>query len=142
MVYLIFGSPCSGKSHYIKEQMQTDDLVCDVDDIYSAISGNDAHDADLYVHEVALELRQHLLDIIRDRKGGWKNAFVPSIANTAEQVRAEAERIKADEIVFIDIPYEVCMERAKDRPDYFRWLIAEWFESRGDDLEQCADRTE
>ncbi len=107
--------------------MQDGDIVCEVDDIYAAISGNDPHDADLYVHEVALELRWHLLDIIRDRKGGWKNAYVPSIANTPEKIKADAERIKADEIIYIDTPYEVCMERAKDRPFEFRFLIEEWF---------------
>lgn len=127
MVYLIYGPPCSGKTHYIKEHMQDGDIVCDVDEIYAAISGNDPHDADLYVHEVALELRQHLLDIIRDRKGGWRNAYVPSIANTPEKVKADAERIKADEIIYIDTPYKVCMERAKDRPFEFRFLIDEWF---------------
>lgn len=115
--------------------MKDGDLVCDVDDIYSAISGNDPHEADLYVHEVALELRQHLLDIIRDRKGGWNNAFVPSIANTKEKIRAEADRIKADDIIILDTPYEVCMARAKERPYEFRFLIDEWFETRGDELE-------
>lgn len=130
MVYLIYGPPCSGKSHYIKEHMKYGDIVCDVDDIYAAISGNDSHDADLYAHEVALELRGHLLDIIRDRKGGWNNAFVPSIANTAEKVKEEAERIKADKIIFIDTPYDVCMERAKERPDYFKYIIQEWFETK------------
>lgn len=127
MVYLIYGPPCSGKTHYIKEHMQDGDIVCEVDDIYAAISGNDPHDADLYAHEVALELRQHLLDIIRDRKGGWRNAYVPSIANTPEKVKVDAERINADEIIYIDTPYEVCMERAKNRPFGFRFLIEEWF---------------
>lgn len=127
MVYLIYGPPCSGKTHYIREHMQDGDIVCEVDDIYAAISGNDPHDADLYAHEVALELRQYLLNIIRDRKGGWRNAYVPSIANTPEKIKADAERIKADEIIYIDTPYEVCMERAKDRPFEFRFLIEEWF---------------
>lgn len=127
MVYLVYGPPCSGKTHYIKEHMQDGDIVCEVDDIYAAISGNDPHDADLYAHEVALELRQYLLDIIRDRRGGWRNAYVPSIANTPEKVKADAERINADEIICIDTPYEVCMERAKDRPFGFQFLIDEWF---------------
>lgn len=110
--------------------MKYGDIACDVDDIYATISGNDSHDADLYVHEVALELREHLLDIIRDRKGGWNNAFVPSIANTAENVKEEAERINADKIIFIDTPYDVCMERAKERPEYFKYIIQEWFETK------------
>lgn len=127
MVYLIVGSPCSGKSHYIKEHMTDGDIVCDVDLIYGAISNHDPHNADLYVHEVALLLRQQLLDIIRDRKGGWKDAYVTSIADTPEKLKADMERINADECIFIDTPIEVCMERAKERPFYFQWIIQEWF---------------
>ena len=129
MTYLIYGSPCSGKSHYIKEHMTDGDLVCDVDLIYGAISNHDPHDADLYVHEVALMLRQNLLDIIRDRKGNWKNAYVVSLANTPEKLKADMERVNADEAIFIDTPYEVCMERAKERPFYFQWIIQEWFQT-------------
>lgn len=129
MVYLIYGSPCSGKSTYIAEHRKRGDLVCDVDYIYSAISGEDAHDAELYTHEVACELHQHLLDIIRDRKGNWKNAYVVSIANTPEKVNEMKERINADECIFVDTPYEVCIKRAEDRPFYFQWLIQEWFET-------------
>lgn len=128
MVYLIYGSPCSGKSTYIQNHMEHGDLVCEVDYIYSAISNRNPHDNDIYVHEIALELREHLLDIIRDRKGKWKDAYVVSIANTPQKIKEDAERIKADDVLFIDTPYEVCMERAKDRPEHFKYLIAEWFQ--------------
>lgn len=130
MVYLIYGSPCSGKSTYISEHLKDGDLVCDVDLIYQAISNHDAHDADLHVHEVALKLKSVLLDIIRDRDGDWSDAYVVSIANTKVKVKDDMERIKADKAIFIDTPYEVCMERAKERPFYFQWLIQEWFETR------------
>lgn len=130
MVYLIYGSPCSGKSTYINEHMKRGDLICDVDLIYGAISGQNPHDAELYTHETACQLTSALKDIIRDRQGGWKDAYVVSIANTTEKVKAEADRIKADECIFIDTPYEVCMERAEERPFYFQWIIQEWFETR------------
>ena len=129
MVYLIYGSPCSGKSTYINEHLKRGDLICDVDLIYGAISGQNMHDAELYTHEVACNLTSALKDIIRDRKGGWSNAYVVSIANTKDKLKTEMERIKADEAIFIDTPYEVCMERAKERPFYFQWLIQEWFET-------------
>lgn len=130
MVYLIYGSPCSGKSTYIKEHIQRGDLVCDVDLIYGAITNSVPHDAELYTHEVACELDNTLKDIIRDRKGSWKNAYVVSVANTEEKLQADKNRINPDECVFIDTPYEVCMERAKERPFYFQWIIQEWFETR------------
>lgn len=130
MVYLICGSPCSGKSTYIKAHMQRGDLICDVDLIYGAISGQDPHDAELYTHEIACMMHAGLKDIIRDRVGCWKNAFVVSLANTEEKVQREKERIRADKVIIIDTPYEVCMERAKERPPYFIFLIQEWFETK------------
>lgn len=130
MVFLIYGSPCSGKSTYVKEHKKDGDIVCDVDRLYSALSYNEEHQTELYAQEVASMLYKSLLAIIHDRQGNWKNAYVISIANTKERVKAEAEQINADECIFIDTPYEVCMERAKDRPPYFPWIIQEWFERR------------
>lgn len=129
MVYLIYGSPCSGKSTYIRERIKYGDLICDVDLLYGAITNGNTHDAELYTHEVACELNNLLKEIIRDRKGNWKDAYVVSIANTKEKLQADKECINADECVYIDTPYDVCMERAKERPFYFQWMIQEWFET-------------
>lgn len=143
MVYLIYGSPCSGKTTYIKEHMKRGDLICDVDYIYGAISNDDPHNAELYLHEVACKLDSALKKIIHDREGGWGNAYVVSTANTNDKLKTEKERIKADECIFIDTPYEVCIERAKERPFYFRWIIDEWFETKdlkGDNNVECISR--
>lgn len=128
MVYLVYGAPCSGKSRYISEHMERGDIVCDVDSIYAAISGQDPHDADLHVHEIALKLKEELLDMIRFRHGGWKNAYVTSIAHTSMQLEKDMERVNADEAIKMETSYEICMERAKERPSYFKYLIAEWFD--------------
>lgn len=129
MVYLVYGSPCSGKTTYIKERLKSGDIVCDVDRLYSSVCFNEEHQTELYAQEVASMLYSDLLGIIRDRKGNWKNAYVVSLANTDERLKAEMKRINADEAIFIDTPYEVCMERAKERPFYFQFLIQEWFET-------------
>ena len=110
--------------------MKRGDLICDVDYIYGAISNNDPHDAELYIHEIACKIASELKDIIRNRKGNWKDAYVVSVANTKEQLMAEKERVNADECIFIDTPYEVCMDRARERPLYFQWIIKDWFETR------------
>lgn len=128
MVYLIYGPPCGGKSTYIKEHLSRGDVVCDIDLIYSAISGDDEHDADLYIHDIAKRVTRSLLDIIRDRDGIKKDVYVVSLANTKEKLEKAKERVNADECIFIDTPYETCMERAKERPFYFQWIIQEWFQ--------------
>lgn len=128
MVYLIYGSPCSGKTTYAKEHMKNGDIVCDVDRLYSALCFNEEHQTELYAQEVASQLYDNLLDIIRNRQGHWKNVYVITVANTKEKVIKMKDRINADEAIYIDTPFEVCMERAKERPFYFPWLIEEWFE--------------
>lgn len=130
MVYLIYGSPCSGKSTYIKKHLLPGDIVCDVDRLYSALCFNEEHQTELYAHEVALMLNESLLDIIRDRRGNWKNAYVVSLANTEEKLNEAMKRVNADEAIYIDTPFETCMERAKERPFYFAYLIEDWFQTK------------
>lgn len=127
MVYLIYGSPCSGKSTYVKEHFKNGDIVCDVDRLYSALCYNEEHQTELYAQEVASQMYDNLLDIVRDRQGHWHNAYVITIANTKEKIEQMKERIHADEVIYVDTPIEVCLERAKERPFYFAWLIEEWF---------------
>lgn len=134
MVYLVYGSPCSGKTTYVKKHLGKNDIICDVDEIYACISNHDSHEADLYIYDTALVLTEYMYQIIKERKNGWDNAYVISTANTKEKLQREMERVGADEAIFINTPYEVCLERAKERPPYFPWLIAEWF-STGDLLE-------
>ena len=130
MVCLVCGSPCSGKSTYVKEHFKAGDIVCDVDRLYSALCYNEEHQTELYAQETASALYDNLLDLIRDRKGHWKNAYVICLANTDEKIAEMKERVHADEVVMLDTPFEVCMERAKERPFYFQWIIEEWFSTK------------
>lgn len=127
MVYLIYGAPCSGKTTYVKERMGSGDIVCDVDRLYSAVSYNEEHQTELYAQETATSLYNVLIKMIHDRQGNWKNAYVISLANTKEQVQEMKDRINADECILINTPYEVCMDRAKERPFYFPLIIDDWF---------------
>ena len=130
MVCLVCGSPCSGKSTYVKEHFKAGDIVCDVDRLYSALCYNEEHQTELYAQETASALYDNLLDLIRDRKGHWKNAYVICLANTDEKIAEMKERVHADEVVMLDTPFEVCMERAKERPFYFQWIIEDWFSTK------------
>lgn len=127
MVYLICGSPCSGKTTYIKNHAKDGDLVCDVDLIYQSISNRDSHDADVEIHEIALQLHYALCEIIKNRSMNFNNAYVVSIANTNKKLKHDIEKVKADKVVFIDTPYDVCIERAKERNNLFKLFVDDWF---------------
>ena len=137
MVYLVYGAPCSGKTTYIKNHKRLGDLVCDTDLLYSAISMDDGHNAEnLYIQMVAKELNETLTDIIKTRRGKWRDAYVVSVANTKEKLQKEKERVNADKVIFMNTPLSVCLERSKERPFYFSWLIQEWFEKSDFDLSE------
>ena len=109
--------------------MEIGDIVCDVDRLYSAISYNEEHQSELYALGAASMLQESLLDMIKERKGRWKNAYVISLANTSDKLAEAVERVIADESVFIDTPIETCIGRAlESRPPYFTWIIEDWFE--------------
>ena len=127
MVYLVYGAPCSGKSTYVQKHFKAGDIVCDLDKIYSSLCFNEEHEEEIYAQEIAKKLYKNLIKIIHNRAGHWKNAYVISLANTKEKLKNAIEQVNADEAIYIDTPFEICMERAKERPFYFQWLIEDWF---------------
>ncbi len=66
----------SGKSTYVMKYKQRDDLVVDVDSIFSAITGMSGYDKPNALLTNALAVRDILLDNIRTRYGKWNNAWI------------------------------------------------------------------
>jgi len=113
-VFLVCGSPASGKSFYVKNRKTKHDIVIDLDYICAALMGElDNIYAD---HEpvlsVALEVKALLYEVITARRGKWQKAYVvTSIANIAEQ-KAIAREINA-EIVLIDTNIGDCLKNLR-----------------------------
>lgn len=137
MITIVYGSPCSGKTTYVKEHAGANDLIVDVDFIYSAISGRNPHDINLAQYAVATDLREILYDIIRDRKGRWADAWIISTASTDSQLQRLIDRVNADNVVLIDTPKEICLERAAERPTNFERHVERWFTAQNKGDIQC-----
>ena len=126
-VFLIWGSPLSGKTTYVKDHMLFGDLVIDVDNIWESISFQDK-----YIHPESLlknmyTVRNALLDDVKVRKGDWNNAWV--IGGFADKYR----RIKTikelgAEPIYIDSSKEECINRISERPKEFINYINKWWE--------------
>ena len=133
-VFLVCGSPGSGKSTYVRENKKANDLVIDLDYICAALMGEPDN---IYLnHEpvlsVALEIRGLLYKIVASRKGIWERAFViTSVSNPMEQ-KAIAMELNA-EIVVIDTPLEDCIrrinndERRANSVAFFEKLAKRWW---------------
>ena len=129
-VFIVYGSPLSGKSSWVAENMAEGDLVIDMDNIWQCVSGCDRYVKPARLKSVVFSVRDNLLESVRYRRGKWLNAYIiGGYPFTAERERL-AESLGARE-VFIDTPYEECAKRlmeCQDR-DVKQWeqYIADWW---------------
>lgn len=134
-VYIVYGSPCAGKTTWVHDNATADDLVVDLDSIWEMISINDRYQKPGSLRSVVFEMRDKLYDIIKYRSGKWHNAYII----TGGALQGDRDRLKvrvsADDLIFIDTSERECMNRVmlRDIPDDQKvlWLdyVKEWFES-------------
>lgn len=122
-VFVIFGSPLSGKSTYVLESMTRGDLVVDIDSIWQMVSMCDRYDKPNRLKSVVFSVRDNLLESVRYRRGKWLNAYVIG----GYPYQAERERL-ADQLgarlIHIDTPKEECLRRLElcnDNRDKTEW---------------------
>ncbi|MCX7843245.1 MAG: HNH endonuclease [Clostridia bacterium] len=141
-VYLICGSPASGKTAYVNRNKTNRDLVIDLDLICAALMGeeNNNYLNNEPILSVAIEVRTLLYSIVKTRRGNWDKAYIIStISNILEQ-KALANELNA-EIVIINTPLEECIRRLhKDQQragkiKMLEELISKWHENYNKSLE-------
>ena len=110
-VYIVYGAPCSGKSTFVKENMEAGDLVVDIDRMWEAISYQPMYMKPNELKENMFILHQHLLEQVKNRMiGKWTTAWViGGYPNLMDRTRL-ANELKA-ELVYIESTKEECLER-------------------------------
>lgn len=128
-VYVVYGAPCAGKSTWVAEQAEPNDIVLDIDRLWQAIR---APKCEGYEKPNALKknifgLRDTLIEQIQARLGTWDNAYIIGGYPLQPERDRLADRLGAERCIFIDTPREVCLARAADRPSEWVGYIDEWF---------------
>ena len=134
-VFLLCGSPASGKTTYVTEHKSSRDLVIDLDYICAALAGEAGtiHVDRKPVLSVALEVRELLYQIVAERRGKWERAFVITTIADVREMQAVADELRA-EIVLMKATLPECLERIKNDPSrannkvLHAKLATEWFE--------------
>lgn len=129
-VFLVYGSPLSGKSTWVKENMTEGDLVIDIDSIWECVSGQDRYTKPNRLKSVVFAVRDNLLESVKYRRGKWLNAYVIGGYPYQGERDRLVDTLGARE-VFIDTPYEECVRRleaCEDR-DVKQWekYISDWW---------------
>lgn len=129
-VFLVYGSPLSGKSSYVAEAMAEGDLIIDMDNIWQCVSGCERYVKPNRLKSVVFSVRDNLLESVKYRRGKWLNAYIIG----GYPYQAERERL-IDSLgareIFIDTDKDTCLNRlyeAQDR-DVTEWTkyINDWW---------------
>ena len=130
-VFVVYGSPLSGKSSYVAEAMSEGDLIIDIDSIWQCVSGCDRYTKPNRLKSVVFAVRDNLLESVKYRRGKWLNAYIIG----GYPFKAERDRL-IDTLgareVFIDTDKEECVNRliaANDGRDIEQWVkyIDDWW---------------
>lgn len=125
-VYLVYGSPCSGKTTWVHEVANEDDLILDLDSIWESICLSDRYHKPNRLKANVFGIRDCVLEQIKLRKGMWRCAYIIG----GYPLRSDRDRLcdlLAAVPVYIEADRAVCESRVPcaDWLDY----IADWFDS-------------
>lgn len=123
-IYVVWGSPCAGKSAYVQANAGRNDLVVDIDRLYDALGVDDNRSA---VKSNVLSVYRSLIDMVKTRNGRWRTAWI--VRTLPYQIDRERiiKEIGGGELIHIDTPMVECLEGAKNRGgDWEAWVQEYW----------------
>ena len=130
-VFIVWGSPLSGKSSWVAESMSEGDLIIDIDNIWQCVSGCGRYAKPNKLKSVVFSVRDNLLESVKYRRGKWHNAYIIGGYPFEPERKRLAESLGARE-VFIDTDKSVCVDRllsCNDGRNKAEWLhyIDDWW---------------
>lgn len=114
--YVVWGAPCSGKSSFVMQNKERDDLLIDIDLLWQAITGGEKYDKPDALKAQAFALRDCLLDSVKTRAGKWAAAYYV----TTEPRRAARDRLCARlgaEPIYIPCTRDEALARLANDPE-------------------------
>lgn len=130
-VYIVYGSPLSGKTSYINSVKSEGDLIIDIDSMWECVSGCDRYVKPNRLRAVVFGMRDYLLDCVKYRRGKWLNAYIIGGYPLISERERLARELGAEEI-FIDTDQDTCMQRlySQSDRDINEWTkyIVDWWE--------------
>jgi hypothetical protein len=128
-VYIVYGSPLSGKTTMVMDMMQYGDIVLDMDALWRAVTFQNEYIKPKNVRFNVFKLRDDLLDQIKTRYGQWYDAYI--IGGYPDKYERErlAEELGAD-VIYCESTKEDCIKRLQDSDKPNDWLeyIEDWWD--------------
>ena len=135
-VYIVYGSPLSGKSSFVAEAMNEGDLIIDMDSIWQCVSGCERYVKPNRLKSVVFAVRDNLLESVKYRRGKWLNAYIIG----GYPYQAERDRL-IDQLgareVFIDTDRDTCLNRLlacednRNKDEWTKYIEDWWLQYNG-----------
>lgn len=115
-IFIVYGSPLSGKTTFVKQNAQKGDLIVDIDNIWQAVSGQEYYIKPGKLNAVVFSVRDCLMNAVKYRLGFWDNCYIvggfPLISERERLVKELGARL-----IYIESTKEECLERLESSPD-------------------------
>lgn len=128
-VYVVWGSPLSGKNTLVRELMQHGDIVLDVDALWQAITMQGLYSKPNNCRFNVFALRDHLMDQIKTRYGQWYTAWVIG-GYPDKYARDRLAASLGAELIHCDCTMQECLERraVSGKPALWDGYIRDWWD--------------
>lgn len=131
-VFLVYGSPFSGKNTFVKENMNAGDFILDMDNIWQCVSGCNRYSKPNRLKSCVFSIRDYMLDMVRMRQGKWLNAWIIGGYPLCSERERLVKSLNARE-VFVDTGKDECIRRlhtCDDGRDIESWekYISDWWQ--------------
>lgn len=132
-VFIVYGSPLSGKTTAVMQMMNRGDLLVDIDRLWEAITYCPAYDKPNNVKYNIFAVKNALIDQIKTRYGQWNNAYIVG----GYPLKHDRERLANDlgaQLIYCESTKEECIKRLYDDTSRFNvrkeWTryIDDWWE--------------
>jgi predicted kinase len=130
------GAPCSGKSTYVREHAQGNDIIVDMDRIALAVAveGCAEYQYSEAIRNIARQARPAIVKGALLAAQGERRLGVYIVHTDPSPQDRQMYRAMGAQFVELDPGKEVCLARAKERPEQNRKLsekvIAEYYQKR------------
>lgn len=127
-VYLIYGSPLSGKTTAVQQMIYKGDIVLDIDKLWQAVTFQPSHIKPNNVRFNIFALRDNLYDQIKTRYGKWNDAYIiGGYPDKYERERTATEL--GAELLYIESTKAECLQRRIEsgRPAEYDEYINKWW---------------
>ena len=131
--YIVYGSPGSGKTAYVREHREIGDLVVDLDLIKQSISMTDRTTETDNLLDISIGIRDYIYKRIEDNNINTKAIWIIASLPKKKQREELSERLGA-ELIFIDKDINECLNNVyldTNRKDKTleKYIIEKWFEN-------------